>query len=154
MEEKITVYDRMSAELAEKIAAALWHKPDWRDTPMNFARSYEEKSDCFNVIAEAGDTVIGRIQCLLSMNVLGLWYYGDMFVAPEYRRRHIAEKMLNTALDEMRGRGCQTVRTYVERDNLPSLGLQRKFGFKEVPYERFDELWNEGELMFEKDPNK
>lgn len=92
MEEKITVYDRMSAELAERIAAALWHRPDWRDTPMNFARNYEEKSDCFNVIAEVGDTVIGRIQCLLSMNVPGLWYYGDMFVALEYRRRHIAKK--------------------------------------------------------------
>lgn len=147
----ITVSDYLGFDLAEKIAATQRHRPDWRDRVIRMMYDYKSRSDCFNVIASSGNKVIGRIQCLRSVTNTRLWYYGDMFVAPEYRRRHIATQMLNTAFEVLGDRGCRVVRAYVEPENIPSLGLQKKFGFKEVPYERFDDLLNEGELMFERD---
>ena len=49
----VTVREFITTTLAEKIATALWNKPEWADSI---------KSDCFNVIAlnETGD-VVGRI---------------------------------------------------------------------------------------------
>ncbi len=147
----ITVSDYLGFELAEKIAAAQWRRPDQRDRVIRMMYDYKSQSDCFNVIASSGDRVIGRIQCLRSVTNSRVWYYGGMFVAPEYRRRHIASQMLNAAFKALCDRGCRVVRAYVEHENIPSLGLQKKFGFKEVPYEQFDDLLNEGELMFERD---
>lgn len=147
----ITVSDYLNFELAEKIAAAQWHRPDWKDRVMRMAYDYKSQSDCFNVVARSDDTVIGRIQCMRSVTNSKLWHYGDMFVAPEYRRRHIASQMLNTTLEVLSDRGCCVVRAYVEPENTVSLGFQKKFGFKEVPYEQFDDLLIEGELMFERE---
>ncbi len=147
----ITVSDYLGFELVEKIAAAQWHRPDWRDRVIRMMYDYKSRSDCFNVIARSGGTVIGRIQCMRSVTNPRLWHYGDVFVAPEYRRRHIASQMLNAAFEVLCDRGCCAVRAYVGPENIPSLGLQKKFGFNEVPYEQFDDLLNKGELMFERD---
>ncbi|MDE6030246.1 MAG: GNAT family N-acetyltransferase, partial [Oscillospiraceae bacterium] len=58
---------------------------------------------------------------------------------------------LQTALEILRDRGCRTLRCYVEPENIPSLNLQRKHGFSEKPFQAFDELINDGDLMFEKE---
>lgn len=73
-----------------------------------------------------------------------------MFVVEEYRRRHITEKMLKTAFDVLKGKGCNTVCTYVDTDNTPSLELQKKMGFLEKPYKTFNNLIHENDIMFEK----
>lgn len=138
----ITVSDFMSRGLAEEIAAA-----QWQCTSLLY--NYKTESDAFNVIARANGDVIGRLQCLKCMKNPKLWYYGDFFVKPAFRRRHIGEHMLQTALEVLRDRGCRTLRCYVEPDNIPSLALQRKHGFSEKPFQPFDDLINEGRLMFE-----
>lgn len=148
----INVSEYLSADLARKIAIAQWSQPEWF-VGIRY-RLYEDKAetDCFNVIAqnESGE-IVGRLYCIQNDTNSKLWYYGDLFVIPEYRRRHIAEKMISVALDTLKDRGCETIRCYVEPYNIPSLDLQRKLGFIEKPFLTFNNLINDGQLMFEKE---
>lgn len=147
----ITVSDYLSVELAGKIALAQWRNINEAMRVKDFIYSGKTESDCFNVVAQDGEKVIGRLFCLKNQSDQNLWYYGDLFVIPEYRRKHIAEKMLLTAIDVLKDRECQILRSYVEPDNVPSLNMQRKFGFVEKPFKTFDSLINDGDLMFEKE---
>ncbi len=147
----ITVSDYLTRELAAEIAAAQWNCAEHSDWVTSILYDYKTRSDAFNVIAGADGEVTGRLQCLKSISDPGLWYYGDLFVKPAYRRRHIGERMLETALEILRDRGCRTLRCYVVPDNIPSLNLQCKHGFSEKPFLPFDELVNDGDLMFEKE---
>lgn len=146
----ITVSDYLNRGLAAEIAAAQWHCAEWSDRVTSFIYDYKIKSDVFNVIARVDGEVIGRLQCFKSKENPRLWQYGDFFVKPAYRRRHIGENMLQTALEVLRDRGCRTLRCYVEPDNIVSLALQCKHGFSEKSFMPFDELINEGDLMLEK----
>jgi ribosomal protein S18 acetylase RimI-like enzyme len=109
-------------------------------------------TDYFSVIAEnESGKIIGRLICMQNIADRRLWYYGDLFVIPEYRRRHIATKMFSAAVEALKDKGCETVRVYVEPENTPSLALQRKLGFSQKPFQTFNSLINDGQLMFEKE---
>lgn len=152
--ENITIYvsDFLTPKLCEGIASVQWRSASFSDRVLHFVHLGKAVTDCFNVIAENEfGQVVGRIFCLQNETDRGLWYYGDLFVSREYRRRHIAEKMLKTAEEALRGRWCRTLRCYVETDNTPSLCLQRKLGFCKRPFEKWGDMDNEGEIMFEKD---
>ena len=58
----VTVREFITTTLAEKIATALWNKPEWADSIVRFNYDNKIKNDCFNVIAqnETGD-VVGSI---------------------------------------------------------------------------------------------
>lgn len=145
----IFIAEALTPELAEKIAVARWQRPDWWRTVMAMSVS---ETDCFNVIAKnENDEVVGRLFCLQNSVNSSLWYYGDLIVVSEYRRRHIAEKMLELAEKTLIDRSCCVLRCYVEPENEPSVMLQRKRGFAERPYKEFDDLMNNGQLMFEKE---
>ncbi len=147
----ITVSKFLTYELAEKIAAAQWHRPDWAEQIRKTAFLFMSETDCFHVIAQSSDKVIGRLQYIQNDTDPKLWYYGDLFVTPDYRRRHMAENMLKTVADTLADKGCKTLRCYVESDNIPSLALQRKLGFAEKPYKPFNALINDSNIMFEKE---
>lgn len=150
----ITVSDFLSSQLIENIALMQWHSSEPRFTNSIKHIIYDGKthSDCFNVIAiNAVGEVIGRLYCLKNQSQPHLWYYGDLAVCPDYRRHHIASKMLAAAIESLMNRGCTVLRTYVEPENIPSLNLQAAFGFAEKPYEVFDNLLNEDQLMLEKE---
>ncbi len=147
----ITVSKFLTYEIAEKIAAAQWHRPDWAEQVRKTAFLFMSETDCFNIIAQNSGEVVGRLQCIRNDTDPKLWYYGDLFVIPGYRRRHIAENMLKTAADTLADKGCKTLRCYAEPDNIPSLTLQRKLGFAEKPHKPFNALINDGEIMFEKE---
>lgn len=146
----IRISEYLSEKLALQISDSLWGKPDiagLRSTLYNF----KSKTNYFNVIAQnSSDDFVGRVCCMQNIDDPTLWYYGDLFVAEDHRRRHIAEKMISTAFDVLKDKGCKTVRTYVDPQNTPSLELQKKLGFTEKPYQTFNELINDGDLMFEK----
>ena len=146
-----SVSEFLTPELAEKIAQAQWNRPEWSGSIIDRVYKGKTETDCFNVIAknQCGE-VVGRLFCLQNSGDKSLWYYGDLFVAPEYRRRHIAEKMLGLAEQTLSGRWCGTLRCYVEPDNVISQNFQIKAGFTERPYKSFNDLVNDGEIMFEK----
>lgn len=147
---KITVIVRefITTMLAEKIATALWNKPEWADSIVRFNYDNKIKNDCFNVIAqnETGD-VVGRLFCIQNSEDAGLWYYGDLFVVPDYTGRRISKRLLETAEQALSDKWCHTLRCYVEPDNKVSLHLLREYGFTECEYKTFNNLINSGQLM-------
>lgn len=149
----ITASKYMSQELAEKIAAAQWGSHEYAHGIRS--RTYMDMtgSDCFNVIAQnESNEVVGRLYCIRNAENTALWYYGDLFVIPQYRRRHIALRMITAAIEILRDKGCETLRLYTGSDNTASIKLQIKNGFAQKPYEPFNDLiHDEGELMFEKE---
>ena len=148
----ITVSEFLSPTLVKQIAMAQWHKSEWSSSITNLVYDGKTQTDCFNVIAKNEcDEVVGRLFCMQKNNNRSLWCYGDMFVVPEYRQKHIAEHMLAIAEQTLIDKWCRTLRCYVEPENIPSQNLQRKFGFTERPYEKFNDLLNDGQIMFEKE---
>lgn len=148
----ITVSEFPSPVLVKQIAMAQWHKSEWSSSITHWVYDGKTQTDCFNVIAKnESDEVVGRLFCLQNKENRSLWYYGDMYVVPEYRRKHIAEQMLTLAEQTLIDRWCRTLRCYVEPENIPSQNLQRKFGFTERPHEKFNDLLNDGQIMFEKE---
>lgn len=108
-------------------------------------------NECFGVIAtNSNDEIVGRLHCIRNEENTELWYYGDLFVSPNFRRMGIASKMIMSAVNYLSEIGAQTFRCYVEPGNAASIELQRKLGFLEKPFEKFNYLINDGEIMFEK----
>ena len=117
-----------------------------------FDRFVLDENDGFEVVAIASDNeVIGRIHCVQNNSNPSLWYYGDLFVVAEYRRRGIAKQMVAAAIQHLSELGATVLRCYVEPDNQPSRNLQHSMGFAEKPFETFNDFDNEGDVMFEKD---
>ena len=146
----VSTSEYLSEETAMKISSALWGQNDIAGM-RSILYWHRSESDCFNVTARnASGDFVGRVFCIRNTDDPTLWYYGDLFVAESYRRRHIAEQMLSAAFDTLKDKGFKTVRTYVAPENTPSLELQKKLGFAEKPYRAFNSLINNGDIMFEK----
>lgn len=146
----IRISEYLSENLALQISETFWGQSD-----ITGLRStlywFKSETDYFNVIAQnSSGNFVGRVCLMQNIDDPTLWYYVDLFVVENYRRRHIAESMLATAFDVLKDKGCKTVRTYVEPENTPSLELQKKLGFVESPYQTFNDLLNDGNIMFEK----
>lgn len=161
MKEIITIQisSFLTNELAEKIAQKQWGSST--PTSVNRVRQYVfdeiiNDNDCFGVVAIASNNeVIGRLHCIQNENNHKLWYYGDLFVISEYRRKGIATQMIRAAKDHLSDIGATTLRCYVEPDNIPSRELQLSVGFLERPFEAFNDLSNDGEIMYEVElPNR
>ncbi len=146
----VRISNYLSHGLAEQIAAARWNRAEapW----VNAVRQSlfdGTTDDCFDVIAtDSGGKFVGRLHCIRNEKDRGLWYYGDLFVVPDYRRKGVATQLVGTAKAHLSELGAHSVRCYVEPQNEPSLRLQRSLGFAEKPYEPFDLLQNEGQIMF------
>lgn len=150
----ITVFtsEYLTQELAEKIALAQWNNDDWADNIIRVLYGHKTETDCFNIVAENADgAVVGRLFCIQNDVDPSLWYYGDLFVIPECRRKRIAQRMLKAAIAAIKDRGGTTLRCYVEPDNHVSLSFQEKLGFEQKPYQTFMELINNGQIMPEKE---
>lgn len=148
----ISTSEFLTKNLAEKIAIAQWNKAEWASSIIRVLYDCKTETDCFNVVAEnSAGAVVGRLFCIQNDIDPRLWYYGDLLVIPEYRRRHIAQRMLETAIEAIKDRGGTVLRCYVEPDNCVSLNLQEKFSFEQKSYQTFMELINDGQLMFEKE---
>ena len=146
----VTVSKYLSEELALKISQMLWAQSD-ADGIRSSLYWLTSDTDSFNVTAQnASGDLAGRILCIQNTDDPTLWYYGDLFVAEKYRRMHIAEKMLAAAFEELKEKGCKAVQTYAEPQNTVSIALQKKLGFEEKPYQKFNSLINDGDIMFEK----
>ncbi len=85
----------LTNEYVEQIAQSQWKALTPQFTNRSRQYIFDElvnSNDCFGVIATtAKNQIIGRIHCVRNENNPHLWYYGDLFVIPEYRRRGIAK---------------------------------------------------------------
>ena len=134
----------LTNELVEGIAQNQWKS----STPQFINRSRQyifdelvNNNDCFGVIATTSkNQVIGRIHCVKNERNSCLWYYGDLFVTPEYRRNGVAKQMIRTAINHLSEIGATKLRCYVDPNNLPSRNLQVSIGFKEKDFENFNDF--------------
>ena len=148
----------LTNEYVEQIAQNQWKALTPQFTNRSRQYIFDElvnSNDCFGVIATtAKNQIIGRIHCVRNENNPHLWYYGDLFVIPEYRRRGIAKQMIHAATNHLSEMGATTLRCYVKPDNIPSRNLQMSLCFSEKPFESFNDFINDGEIMYELDiPN-
>lgn len=52
----------------------------------------------------------------------------DLFVVPRYRRRGIGTRLLTSAISGASDSGAELIRWLASPDNIPALGLYRRFG--------------------------
>ncbi len=143
----------LNNELVEQIAQKQWRTT----TPafVNRSRQYvfdeiTDGNDCFGVVAlTAENEVIGRLHCVRNKDNIKKWYYGDLFVIPEYRRMGIATQMIEKAKSHLSEIGAQSLCCYVEPNNIASRQLQISVGFTERPFCTFNDFINDGEIMYE-----
>lgn len=154
----IRISKYLTNELAKEIAVKEWNSdaPQWVNrTRQCIFRELVNDNDCFEVVATtAYHEVVGRLHCIQNKAAPALWYYGDLFVTPAYRRMGIAKQMIHAAITHLSEMGAVTLRCYVDPNNVPSRSLQAAVGFTEQPYKTFNNLTNDGEIMYEIDiPN-
>ena len=153
---KIHISKYLTNEWAIQIARKQWgtDAPQFvkRSRQYVFDRFVLDENDGFEVVAIAvNNEVVGRIHCVQNDSNSSLWYYGDLFVVPEYRRCGIAKELIGAAVQHLSELGASVLRCYVEPNNLLSRNLQISMGFAEKPFETFNDFENEGEIMFEKE---
>ena len=145
----------LTNELVEQISQNQWKSSSPQFTNRSRQYIFDELvngNDCFGVIATTSrNQVIGRIHCVKNESDPCLWYYGDLFVTPEYRRNGIAKQMIRTMINHLSEIGATKLRCYVEPNNVPSRNLQAVLGFSEKPFESFNDFINDGEIMYELD---
>ena len=152
MKEIITIQTSrfLSNELAEKIDHA-----QWRGTQVNRSMRYVfdelvNRNDCFDAVAvNSNNDVVGRLHCVKNEINPKLWYYGDLFVIPAYRRIGIASQLVRAAMSRLSEMGAVSLCCYVEPDNIPSRNLQLSLGFSQQPFRAFNNFINDGEIMYE-----
>jgi ribosomal protein S18 acetylase RimI-like enzyme len=94
-----------------------------KETAADFAARLSNET-CF--IIEADGELIASMFCALNDDAL---YIGRLAVAPAYRRRGIANALMDVAKDEARRRGCKRI-TLGARIALPgNVALFRRHGF-------------------------
>ena len=149
----IKVSKFLSDELAKKVAWMCWgtSAPQYvNSVRKSVFDELLDGNDCFEVIAAtAKGEVVGMLHCIRNETDFSLWYYGDLFVAPEYRRMGIARQMVETAISRLSEIGAALLRCYVDPNNMPSRNLQKSIGFEEKPFKTFNGLCNDGQIMHE-----
>ena len=149
----IRVSKFLSDELAKKVAQMRWgtSAPQY----VNCVRQavfdeLADGNDCFEVVAATSNgEVVGSLHCVRNEADFSLWYYGDLFVTPEYRRMGIARQMVETAISRLSEIGAAVLRCYVDTHNMPSRNLQKSIGFEEKPFKTFNCVCNDGQIMHE-----
>ena len=101
----VTVREFITTTLAEKIATALWNKPEWADSIIRFNYDNKIKNDCFNVIAqnETGD-VVGGIRIPCNSHNRGILHSGGCALQQRHKQ---AEAQQQTAVPFQSG--CNSV---------------------------------------------
>lgn len=59
-------------------------------------------------------------------------YICNVYVLEEYRGMHLAEKMMNRAIEICRERKFRTIHLHVSEENIPAVALYKKLGFSFV----------------------
>ena len=102
----------------------------WNQTPDDVRRRIEyEPVGCF--IAEVDGLPVGAISTTSYSTKLA--WIGMMLVLPDYRRRGIAKKLMQTSLDYLRGRGVACIKldaTPLGQPLYEQLGFQAEWGFQ------------------------
>ncbi len=81
------------------------------------------------LVAIDGDRLVGYVG---SQSVLGETDMMNIAVAPEYRRKGIAEKLIAALIDKLTEQGNHCLTLEVRISNAPAIALYEKMGFVQV----------------------
>ncbi len=81
------------------------------------------------LVAIEGDRVAGYVG---SQTVLGETDMMNIAVHPDYRRRGVAETLVNALVDALKGKGSHCLTLEVRASNTPAQKLYEKLGFAQV----------------------
>ena len=81
------------------------------------------------MVAMDGEQVVGYVG---SQTVCGETDMMNIAVHPDYRRRGIAESLIDVLIRELKNRGSVCLTLEVRASNDPAIGLYEKLGFREV----------------------
>ena len=87
--------------------------------------------------AEEDGKVVGNISCQRRGEA---WYISDVVVLPEYRRKGIARRLVETCVEDIRARGGRQVSLDVVSGNVPAIELYRSTGFRDYTSLAYFEL--------------
>ena len=81
------------------------------------------------LVAVAENQVVGYVG---SQSVLGEADMMNLAVAPDFRRRGIAEKLVDSLIQELNGKGIHSLTLEVRASNQSAQNLYQKIGFQRV----------------------
>lgn len=105
-------------------------------------------------VAYDGNKVVGYLRCLRNKDICEEWFIGDIHVLGEYRKRHIASKLMKKTINEVMEYGAaERIISSIDKNNYKSIGLHNKLGFfdtmKECHFEPF--FFDTNETMYQLD---
>lgn len=81
------------------------------------------------LVAVSDDTVVGYIG---SQTVAGETDVMNIAIHPDWRRRGIAQSLIECLVVELKNRGSEALMLEVRASNEPAIGLYEKLGFRQV----------------------
>jgi GNAT superfamily N-acetyltransferase len=121
----------------------------WVNKYFNSARL---SNDCFLVTAADGEeNVLGVVSFERSESDMRRWLMANLYVSGTNRRKNIATLLIKAGLNKVRDEKGNTVCSYIDNNNYPSLNLHKKLEFIEKEKKPFNNLIiNEDQVMLEK----
>ncbi len=110
-----------AAQIEKEVFSIPWSEKSFRDAVLNNGNIY--------VAAEENDKIVGYAG---AWGVFGEADITNVCVAPEYRRRGIAEKMLQFLIKEARKKEINIFFLEVRESNLAAIALYEKMGFQQI----------------------
>ena len=92
----------------------------------------------------ADNEMVGFVFVMINAN--GAAHLTTIGIAPEHRRRRLAERLLNHMDNALRKRGINTVMLEVRVGNIPAQNLYRRVGYTVV--QRIENYYSNGEDCF------
>ena len=81
------------------------------------------------LVAVEDDRVVGYIGSQSSIDESDVM---NVAVHPDYRRKGIAENLINHLVEELKNRGSHALLLEVRASNAPAIGLYEKLGFEQI----------------------
>jgi ribosomal protein S18 acetylase RimI-like enzyme len=124
----------------ENIVKSLSSQADIESYTDKTIKDAEERNGFIYLAVDNGN-IIGFIQGICDSNDKNILYklthepfvdgwIGELYVKPEYRGRGLGKELINKAKQFFKDKGCRFVRLQVMNDNIESLNIYKKLGFK------------------------
>ena len=114
-------------------------------TTQKFLHDRLSMNESIVFVAEEGDQLVGFTQCYPSFSTVALaeiWLLNDVFVHPDFRRRHIAEQLMTETEEAAKSAGAARIWLRTAHLNAPAQALYEGRGWVQ------DEVFKRYDLVF------
>ncbi len=89
----------------------------------------QSQKNFYGAVAEEGEQIIGYVGSIYCFDQADV---ALVATKPSFRRKNVAQNLINRVIDELLQRGVSTVFLEVRVGNIPARSLYEKMGFKTV----------------------